>query len=175
MRYQDFYQLAGDELRPDATAHGTLAIRADQTFAPRNSMLNADTRFPGFVTRIKEDQCSYTNHQNDVTYYNMVNQHKIQNFQFYNKVSLPLSFTKPPKTMGILTKWTTTVSVSKASNIELDCDTLSNIPYDIWRNPILLKLKPIGLSLWCSSLWIVIPNICHRLLSPTGDRTFHSR
>ena len=80
MRYQDFYQLAGDELRPDATAHGTLAIRADQTFAPRNSMLNADTRFSGFAMRIKEDQCSYTNHQNDVTYYNMVNQHKNSKF-----------------------------------------------------------------------------------------------
>ena len=93
MRYQDFYQLAGDELRPDATAQVTLAIRADQNFAPRNSMLNADTLFPGFPMRIKEDQCSYTNHQNDVTYYNMVNQHKIQNFQLYNKVPLPLSFT----------------------------------------------------------------------------------
>ena len=68
------------ELRPDATAHGTLAIRADPTFAPRNSMLNADTRFPGFAIRIKEDQCYYTNHQNDVTYYNIVNQHKIQKF-----------------------------------------------------------------------------------------------
>jgi len=43
--------------------------------------------------RIKEDQCSYTNHQNDVTYYNMVNQHKIQNFQLHNKVALPLLFT----------------------------------------------------------------------------------
>ena len=42
-------------------------------------MLNADTRFPGFAMRIKEDQCSYTNHQNDVTYYNMVNQ---QNSKF---------------------------------------------------------------------------------------------
>ena len=78
MRYQDFYQLAGDELRPDGTAHVTLAIRADQKFATRNSMLNADTRFPGFAMRIKEDQCSYTNHQNDVTYYNMVNQKKFK-------------------------------------------------------------------------------------------------
>ena len=95
MQYQDFYQLAGDELRPDATAHLTLAIRADQNFAPRNSMLNADTRFPDFAMRIKEDHCSYTNHQNDVTYYNMVNQHKIQNFKLYNKVPLPLSFTTP--------------------------------------------------------------------------------
>ena len=56
-------------------------------------MLNADTGFPGFAMRIKEDQYSYTNHQNDVTYYNMINQHKIQNFQLYNKVALPLSFT----------------------------------------------------------------------------------
>ena len=79
MRYQDFYQLAGDELRPDATARVTHADRADQKFAPRNSMLNADTRFPGFAMRIKKDQCSYTNHQNDVTYYNIVNQ---QNSKF---------------------------------------------------------------------------------------------
>ena len=93
LRSQDFYQLAGDELRPDATAHVTLAIRTDQKFAPRNWMLNADTRFPGIAMRIKEDQCSYTNHQNDVTYYNMVTRHKIQNFQLYNKVPLSLSFT----------------------------------------------------------------------------------
>ena len=79
MRYQDFYQLAGDELRPDATARVTLAVRADQKFAPRNSMLISDTGFPGFAMRIKEDQCVYTNHQNDVTYYNMVNQ---QNSKF---------------------------------------------------------------------------------------------
>jgi len=39
-------------------------------------MLNADNRFSGFAMRIKEDRCSYTNHQNDVTYYNMVTQHK---------------------------------------------------------------------------------------------------
>ena len=80
MRYQVFYQITGDELRPDATARVTLAVRADPKFAPRNSMLNADTRFPGFAMRIKEDQCSYTNHQNDVTYYNMVNQHKNSKF-----------------------------------------------------------------------------------------------
>jgi len=55
-------------------------------------MLNADTRFPGFAIRKKEDQCSYTNHQNDVTFYNMVNQQKIRNFQLYNKVALPLLF-----------------------------------------------------------------------------------
>ena len=54
MRYQDFYQLAGDELRPDATARVTLAIRANQKFAPRNSMLNADTRFSGFAMRKKK-------------------------------------------------------------------------------------------------------------------------
>jgi len=41
VRNQDFYQLAGDEHRTDATAHVTLAIRADKKFAPRNSMLNA--------------------------------------------------------------------------------------------------------------------------------------
>ena len=87
MRYQDFYQLAGDELRPDANAHVTLAIRADQKFAPRNSMLNADTRFPGFAMRIKEDQCSYTNHQNDVTYYNMVTQHKNSKFPIIQQSS----------------------------------------------------------------------------------------
>jgi hypothetical protein len=56
-------------------------------------MLNADNRFSGFAMRIKEDQCSYTNHQNNVTYYNMVNQQKIQNCQLYNKIPLPLSFT----------------------------------------------------------------------------------
>ena len=56
-------------------------------------MQYADTRFSDFAMRIKEVQCSYTNPQNDVTYYNMVNQHKIQNFQLYNKVALPLSFT----------------------------------------------------------------------------------
>ena len=93
MPSQDFYHFAGDELRPDATARVTHTVRADQKFAPRNSMLNADTRFSGFAMRIKEDQCSYTNHQNNVTYYNMVNQHKIQNYQLYNKVPLPLSFT----------------------------------------------------------------------------------
>jgi len=43
--------------------------------------------------RIEEDQCSYTNHQNNVTNYNMVNQHKIQNYQLCNKIPLPLSFT----------------------------------------------------------------------------------
>ena len=59
--------------------HASHTVRADQKFAPRNSMLNADTRFPGFAMRIKEDQCSYTNHQNDVTYFNMVNQ---QNSKF---------------------------------------------------------------------------------------------
>ena len=59
----------------------THTVRADQNFAPRNSMLNADHLFSGFAMRTKEDQCSYTNHQNDVTYYNMVNQHKIQNCQ----------------------------------------------------------------------------------------------
>ena len=59
--------------------HASLVVRADQKFAPRNSMLNADHRFSGFAMRIEEDECSYTNHQNDVTYYNMVNQHKIQN------------------------------------------------------------------------------------------------
>ena len=74
MRYQGSYQLAGDELRPDATSRVTHAVRADQKFAPRNSILNADTRFSGFAMRIKEDQCSHTKHQNDVTYYNMVNQ-----------------------------------------------------------------------------------------------------
>ena len=77
-RYQDFYQLAGDELRPDATARVTIAVRADQKFAPRNSMLNADTGFPVFAMKIKEDQCSYTNHQNDVTNYNMVKQQKFK-------------------------------------------------------------------------------------------------
>jgi len=90
---QDVYQLAGDELRPDATSRVAHAVRADEKFAPRNSMLNADTGFSVFAMRIKENQCSYTNHQNDVTYYNMVNQHKIKNFQLYNKVPLPLSFT----------------------------------------------------------------------------------
>ena len=93
MRYQDFYHFAGDELRPDATSRVTHAVRADQKFAPRNSMLNADNRFPGFAMRIKEEQCWYTNHQNDVTYYDMVNQPKIQNYQLYNKVPLPLAFT----------------------------------------------------------------------------------
>ena len=92
LQSQDFHQLAGDELRPDATAHVTLAIRADQKFAPRNSMLNADTRFTGLAMRIKEDQCSYTNHQNDVTYYNMVNQQNSK-FPIIHKVPLPLSFT----------------------------------------------------------------------------------
>ena len=62
-------------------------------FAPRNIMLNADTRFPGFAMRKKEDQCSYTNHQNDVTYYNMVTQHKNSKFPIIPKVPLPLSFT----------------------------------------------------------------------------------
>ena len=30
-------------------------VRADQKFAPRNSMLNADHRFSGFAMRTKED------------------------------------------------------------------------------------------------------------------------
>jgi hypothetical protein len=59
--------------------HASHIVRADQNFAPRNSMLNADHRFSGFAMRIKEDQCPYTNHHNNVTYCNMVNQHKIQN------------------------------------------------------------------------------------------------
>ena len=87
MRYQDFYQLAGDELRPEATARVTLAIRGEQKFEPRNSMLNADIGFPGFAMRIKEDQCSYTNQHNDVTYYNMVNQHKNSKFPILQQSS----------------------------------------------------------------------------------------
>ena len=83
-----FYHFAGAELRPDATARVTHAVRADQKFAPRNSVLSADNRFSGFAMRIKEDQCSYTNHQNNVTYYNMINQQKIQNCQLYNKIPL---------------------------------------------------------------------------------------
>jgi glucokinase len=101
VRSQDFYHFAGAELRPDATARVTHAVRADQKFAPCNSMLNADNRFSGFAMRIKEDQCSYTNHQNNVTYYNMVNQLKIQNCQLYNKIPLPLSFT----TVGLKAQW----------------------------------------------------------------------
>ena len=87
MQYQDFYQLAVDELRSDASARVTLAIRGDQKFAPRNSVLNADNSFPVFATRIKEDKCSYTNQQNDVTYYNMVNQHKYSKFSILQQRS----------------------------------------------------------------------------------------
>jgi len=65
--------------------HAPHTVQADQKFAPRKSMLNADHRFPGFAMRTKEDQCSYTNHQNNVSYCNMVNQYKIQNCQLYNK------------------------------------------------------------------------------------------
>ena len=50
-------------------------------------MLNADTCFPGFAMRITEDQYSYTNHQNDVTYYNMVYQHKNSKFPIIQQSS----------------------------------------------------------------------------------------
>ena len=55
-------------------------------------MQYADTRFPGFAMRIKEDQCSYTNHQNNVTYCNIINNTKFKIANYKTKAPLPLSF-----------------------------------------------------------------------------------
>jgi hypothetical protein len=79
-----------------------------------------------------------------------------------------------PNPTGFQKEWTVTISVSNALNLELDCVTLSKTFHitsdDNWS--LRLKLKPIGVSLWFTSLCIVIPTIS---ASPTSFNTWSNR
>ena len=68
-----------------------------------------------------------------------------------------------PKPKGILTELTITISVSNASNLELDWDNLStnSTLHLMITDSSVSKLQPIGLSLWFTSLCILIANIIH--------------
>jgi hypothetical protein len=52
---QTFITSLDAEPRPDVSPRVDTQSRADQKFAPRNQMLNADHHFSGFAMRTKED------------------------------------------------------------------------------------------------------------------------
>jgi len=75
---------------------------------------------------------------------------------------LPLVLIPRPKLTGILTECTVTTSVSRALNLEFDCESLSNTLHstspDKWS--FLLKLIPKGLSFF---IYLILNGYPHHI------------